>query len=140
MLSAFSLYCEYSFGQSWEVEKIEDSDDHTVTPVKKSRMAERRHLNFTLPSRTAIRNMVKDFSLISYQDMASTIASAQSDGKVVNYGVDDTIKAAGKKRLDVKTAHITIIDSEKKRESFTSGFLKILATKERLLLKQCNMI
>lgn len=112
------------FGQSWEVEKIEDSDDHTETPVKKSRMAESRHLNFTLPSRTAIRNMVKDFSLISYQDMASTIASAQSDGKVVNYGVDDTIKAAGKKRLDVKTAHITIIDSEKKRESFTSGFFE----------------
>ena len=63
------------FGQSWEVEKIEDSDDHTETPVKKSRMAESRHLNFTLPSKTAIRNMVKDFSLISYQDMASTSIS-----------------------------------------------------------------
>ena len=36
-------------------------------------MAESGHLNFTLPSRTAIEllieNVYKDFSLISYQDM-----------------------------------------------------------------------
>ena len=41
---------------------------------------------------------------------------------MVTYGTDDTVKAAGHTRWDVKTAHITIIDREKNRESFSSGF------------------
>ena len=32
------------------------------------------------------------------------------------------LKAAGHKRFDVKTMHVTVIDEEKNRETFTSGF------------------
>ena len=41
---------------------------------------------------------------------------------MVTYGTDDTVKAAGHTRWDVKTAHITIIDREKNRKSFSSVF------------------
>ena len=54
--------------------------------------------------------------------MASSVASAAKEEKVVSYGSDDTIKAAGNKRLDMKTAHITIIGKNKERDSYTSGF------------------
>ena len=40
----------------------------------------------------------------------------------MNYGVDDTVKAAGNKRLDIKAAHITIVSEIKSRESFFTGF------------------
>ena len=54
--------------------------------------------------------------------MAESMVEAKDEGKTVTYGVDDTVKAAGNKRHDVKTMHVTIIDGEKKRETFTSGF------------------
>ena len=40
----------------------------------------------------------------------------------MTYGVDDTVKAAGHRKHDVKTTHITIIDEHKDRETFSSGF------------------
>ena len=38
--------------------------------------------------------------------------------------VDDTVKAAGFRRYDVKRTHVTILDDEKKQETFTSRFSK----------------
>ena len=79
---------------------------------------EKRPLNFTLPSRKSIAKMVKSFSILSYQDMAMVNANARTKNQVVSYGYDDTIKAAGNKRFDVKTARITLIGENKERESF----------------------
>ena len=39
--------------------------------------------------------------------------------KLVTYGTDDTVKAAGKKKIDMKTTHVTIIDAD---HIVTSGF------------------
>ena len=54
--------------------------------------------------------------------MAECIDNAGKKSQVVSYGSDDSVKAAGNKRLDVKTAHITIIGEDRSRESFCSGF------------------
>ena len=54
--------------------------------------------------------------------MAESIEDAHNDGAVVTYGTDDTVKAAGKKKIDMKTNHITIINEEHDRHTFTSGF------------------
>ena len=62
-----------------------------------------------LPSRTAISAWVKQFSLLTLRDVAIQLTNARSSGKYVNYGVDDTVKAAGNKRFDIKAAHITIV-------------------------------
>merc|ERR1711920_51020 len=68
------------------------------------------------------RKWVSNFSLLSYKDMAEQIAKANSEGKVVTYGSDDSVKSGGHKRFDIKTSHVTICDKEKQRESFSSGF------------------
>ena len=53
--------------------------------------------------------------------VATQITEAREQNRVVNYGVDNTVKAAGNKRFDIKWAHITIT-SGKSRESFSTGF------------------
>ena len=47
---------------------------------------------------------------------------ANKEEKTVMFGMDDTVKGAGHKRFDVKTTHVTIIDDDKNRETFTSVF------------------
>ena len=79
-------------------------------------------LDYVLPTRKAIRGMVKDYVLLSFTDMAQSMVDAHNDSKVVTYGSDDTIKAAGNRKFDMKTAHITITFESKERESFSSGF------------------
>ena len=54
--------------------------------------------------------------------MAETMIRAKNENKTVTYGVDDTVKAAGFKQFDVKTMHVTVVDEDKNRETFTSGF------------------
>ena len=66
--------------------------------------------------------MVGKFSLITFRDMANSIENAKKQALVVTLGSDDTVKAAGVKRLDIKAIHTTIIGPEKERESFSSGF------------------
>ena len=65
---------------------------------------------------------MQQFSLLSLRDAATQISDARENNKVVNYGVDDTVKAAGNKRFDIKGAHIIITSEDKSRESFSTGF------------------
>ena len=54
--------------------------------------------------------------------MTESLLAAKEIGKTVTLGIDNTVKAAGFKRFDVKTTHVTILYKEKNRETFTSGF------------------
>ena len=45
-----------------------------------------------------------------------------SDDSVVNMGLDDTTKAGGQKRYDIKTDHITITGVSQSRKTFTTGY------------------
>ena len=66
--------------------------------------------------------MVKTFAIPSFTDMAERIEIAKQNNAVVTYGVDDTLKAAGNNKYDLKTGHITIIGDQKEKETFTTGF------------------
>ena len=39
--------------------------------------------------------MVESFALITFRDMANTIENAKKQSKIVTYGSNDTVKAAG---------------------------------------------
>ena len=110
----------------------------TETPCKKPRK-EIKVLYYTLPSKPAVSKMVRDFALISYRDMAESIAKDSEQGKVVSYGNNDTVKAAGNKRLDVKTVAITVIGEEKQSEIFSSGFFQILLTVANLTSRKWQL-
>ena len=47
---------------------------------------------------------------------------AKDKGEVVVLGLDDSLKADGNKKYDVKTGHITIVDKEKTRTTYSTGF------------------
>ena len=61
--------------------------------------------------------------------MAESIDNAKANQQVVTYGTDDTTKAAGNKKFDMKTNHITIIGEDMKRETFTSGYYQNISHK-----------
>ena len=104
------------FNQEWKVEewKVEGS--------KEEETEDKRRKEYVMPSLRTIMRNVSDFALLNQKRAAQAVKEAGKQNKVVTYGTDDTVKAAGHTRWDVKTAHITIIDREKNRESFSSVF------------------
>ena len=88
----------------------------------KSGRKEIEYLDYILPTRKSIRKMVAEFSLICYKDIAESIVNANANGQTVSYGSENTIKVARNKKINIKTAKITINSSKKERESFSSGF------------------
>ena len=97
------------------------NEDSDYNPERKKRK-KLKDLTHQLPDRSTVAKYLADSSLISFADMADCIVKAESEGKCITYGTDDTVKAAGNKRHDAKTTHVTILDDDKKRETFTSGF------------------
>ena len=97
-----------------EIQEVE-----TTTKKKRRKLT---FLDYQLPDRATVAKYLEDFSMISYTDMAETMIRAKNENKTVTYGVDDTVKAAGFKQFDVKTMHVTVVDEDKNRETFTSGF------------------
>ena len=113
------------FNQNWTVppedKTCKGSETSDEVPGKKRKSAP-GYLDNVVPSRRKIASSVDDFALLSFADMAESISEAAKSGQVVTYGTDDTVKAAGKKKFDMKTTHVTIIDKEHNHQTFTSGF------------------
>ena len=99
-----------------ENEEMNDNNE----PKKKRRKLS--NLTYQLPDRSTVAAYLSDFALLSFTDMAERMVEAKEERKSITYGVDDTVKAAGFRRHDVKNIHVTILDDEKNRETFTSGF------------------
>ena len=121
------------FKQEWFVSATDDATDDeyldedeesnaTSEPSKKKK--HRKSLDYILPSRRAVAKIVENASMLSFADMAEVIQTTHENGKVVTYGCDDIIKAAENKRMDIKTTRISVIDKDKSRETFTSGFYR----------------
>ena len=111
------------FQQHWTVaaEKRKRTESEEEIEECKAKRRKLSNLDHQLPDRKAVASYLADFSLLSFTDMAERISNC-GENETVTYGVDDTIKAAGFKRYDVKTNHVTIEDENKNRETFTSGF------------------
>ena len=104
-----------------EIGEIVDDCKNDEPEIKKSRWSIGAY-DDVIPSRKTIAHMVKTYALLSFTDMAERIQEAKVNEEIVTYGVDDTVKAAGNSKYDVKTGHITIIGDNKERETFTTGF------------------
>ena len=109
------------FDQEWVALPEKDS--------KKEEDEKVMNYDYVLPHRSNIASKLADFSLLSFLDMAESIENAKANGQVVTYGIDDTTKAAGFKKFDMKTNHITIIGEDKTRETYTSGFYQNISHK-----------
>ena len=44
------------------------------------------------------------------------------DNKIISVGLDDTVKAVGRKFYDVKTDHITVSGLDQSRKILTTGY------------------
>lgn len=116
------------FGQSWviataeqEIEIDRNVDvEQTEPPCKKSKQAQ--DLSNVLPTRQTVTSWSRDGYMLNFKLVAEKVTAARDRGDVVVLGVDDSVKADGNKKYDVKTGHITIVDKERKRTTFSTGF------------------
>ena len=120
------------FGQSWvtatvELEKKLDhvdsssgSIDQVEPPTKKPKQFQ--DLSFVLPTRQTLTNWSRDGYILNFKLVAEKVMEAKDKGEVVVLGLDDSLKADGNKKYDVKTGHITIVDKEKTRTTYSTGF------------------
>ena len=109
------------FKQNWDMES-EGNIDGEELQGNSHHSVEEKFMDYIFSCRKTIGRWVEDFSLITLRDAAQTITNARSENKVVSYGCDDTVKAAGNLKMDIKTARITVVGEDYKRESFSTGF------------------
>ena len=113
------------FGQHWVLPK-EDLDEDTENndqiepPLKKVKQID--DMKFLLPTRQTISSWSRDGYMLNFKLLAEKVVKAKERGDAVVMGVDDSLKADGNKRYDVKTGHFTIVDKDRKRSTYSSGF------------------
>ena len=105
------------FGQSWvtatvELEKQLDhldisssSTDQEEPPTKKPKPFQ--DLSFVLPTRQTLTSWSRDGYILNFKLVAEKVMEAKDKGEVVVLGLDDSLKADGNKKYDVKTGHVT---------------------------------
>ena len=121
------------FGQSWVTTTVEPEEDHDEDseavekesgaagpPSKKSKQD--HDLCNVLPTRQTLTAWSRDGYMLNFKLVAEKVAEAKDREDVVVMGVDDTVKADGNKKYDVKTGHITIVDKDKRRTAYSTGF------------------
>ena len=59
---------------------------------------------------------------MTLKSVADAIVNAPKEERTVTYECDDTVKAADSNRIDMKTARVTIIGDDHKKESYSTGF------------------
>ena len=125
---ASSLQCYIAntlFGQKWVAVDEDSSDEKEDTGVEyggKKRKKSVSPLHFTLPTRNTVAHWVEELSLLSPKSVADVIVNAPKEERTVRYGCDDTVKAAGTNRIDMKTARVTVIGDDHIKVSYLNGF------------------
>jgi hypothetical protein len=111
------------FGQNWTVPD-HSPKNHTPNPAEKVKV----DLTYQMPARSTLQLFLKYASMLNFHHLAVAIISARKLGKVVCWGTDDTTKASGFVRHDMKANHITIND-ENSHETYSTGFLPNISHK-----------
>ena len=78
-------------------------------------------LSFTLPGVNTIHRYIEDQAILSLWHVADEIKASRQRDATVTLGWDDTKKKAGHHLHDIKAGHVTIIESDKKRSTFSAG-------------------
>ena len=121
----FQFIANNAFGQNLKLpgndvinmEGEENEDDGA--PEKKPRIF--GDLSLTLLSARTIHNHIEDQAILSLWHVADEIKASQTRSAVVTLGWDDTVKKAGHHRHDIKAGHVTIVETDKKRSTFSTG-------------------
>ena len=104
------------FGQNWKHQNDEDDDEKEESDEESEAIASSPmtpgvqrlsyDMSYVFPSRRTIMRYLQDASYLSLEYVAQQILNKEDN--VVTIGLDDTTKAAGHRRYDVKADHITI--------------------------------
>ena len=83
-------------------------------------------LSYTLPSPQTIHKWVEDGAILSLWHVADEMkVASEKSNTATTLGTDDTVKAQGFKRADVKTGHVTIVEQQgnkKVRSNYSLGY------------------
>ena len=94
-----------------------------------------KDLLYVMPSRQCTINWLKSVYNLNLRYVTEQILGAKDEGKIVLYGVDDTVKLACNHRMDVKTGHLTIVNPVTNQDKhFLQGFEKTCLTHLKTLL------
>ena len=102
-----------------KVSEMEDSGSST----RKWKVGD---LTYTLPTPQTIHTWIEDGALLSLWHVADEIkVASENPNAATTLGTDDTVKAQGFRRADVKTGHVTIVEQKqdkKIRTNFSLGY------------------
>jgi len=125
------------FGQNWEISEEDNTDanvddrDGNVGNVNTEDCQPKRKKykhwcdhTYILPCKQTLNNWIYDSYILNFHHLAENVMTANAQDKVVVLGLDDSIKADGNKKFDMKTGHVTVVDSEHKRTTYSTGFLE----------------
>ncbi|XP_013414654.1 uncharacterized protein LOC106176709 [Lingula anatina] len=121
------------FGQNWKKQNEKDDENDETESDEESEPTESspsvpgvcclsNDLTFVFPSRRSIMRYLQDASYLSLEYVAQQILNKEDS--IVTVGLDDTTKAAGHRRYDVKADHITIAGPSGKRTTLTTGYVE----------------
>ena len=83
-------------------------------------------LTHTLPTPQTIHNWIEDGAILSLWHVADEMkVASEKSNAATTLGTDDTVKAQGFRRADVKTGHVTIIEQQegkKVRSNYSLGY------------------
>ena len=117
---------------SVDVERMEESEidleSESKEVTKDSKRSKYFHLDWdkldcTLPSRLTVSKWVQAAAKLGLWHLVDEIQEAHFDDSTTTLGVDDTRKGHGHRVHDVKTGHVTIINQEHDRSTFTTGYM-----------------
>ena len=101
--------------------EAEEEDDDPTDPQPKKKIRKFGDLTYTLSSAATIHKWIEDQAILSLWHVADEIKSSHERDAVVTLGWDDTVKKAGHHRHDIKAGHVTIIEPDKSRSTYTTG-------------------
>ena len=119
------------FGQSYETagpelenmeNNVDEEESNSLEEPPQKKLKPTQDLTFVLPTRQTITNWSRDGYILNFKLVAEKVVEAKSNGAVVVLGLDDSLKADGNKKYDVKTGHVSVIDEQKKRTTYSTGF------------------
>ena len=117
---------------SADVEKMEESEidleKETTDMTKDTKRSKYFHIEWdklesTLPSRLTVSKWVQAAAKLGLWHLVDEMQEAHFQDSTTTLGLDDTRKGHGHRVHDVKTGHVTIINHDQDRTTFTTGYM-----------------
>ena len=102
--------------------KVTEMDD-SAPSARKWKVGD---LTFTLPTPQTIHTWIEDGAMLSMWHVADEMrVASENPNAAITLGTDDTVKAQGFRKADVKTGHVTVVekkDGKKIRSNYSLGY------------------